>query len=117
MGRLPAHFGCPLLRKAQPREDTPSGRRNPTAVLNSRSSALTGLALISPSQMPTSPQRPLRPRPETTERCERSRRQDDQILTSPTLVRRLRASLKRPSGSLANIERVLVGLDIRPVES
>jgi len=37
----------------------------------------------------------------------------DQILALPTLVRRLPAPLKRVIGSLANTERVLVGLDIR----
>jgi len=38
----------------------------------------------------------------------------DQILAVPTLVRRLPSPLKRIIGSLANTERVLVGLDIRP---
>lgn len=38
----------------------------------------------------------------------------DQILAVPTLVRRLPAPLKRIIGSLANAERVLVGLDIKP---
>lgn len=38
----------------------------------------------------------------------------DQILALPTLVRRLPAPLKRVIGSLANTERVLVGLDLRP---
>ncbi len=38
----------------------------------------------------------------------------DQILAVPTLVRRLPAPLKRIIGTLANTERVLVGLDIRP---
>ena len=37
----------------------------------------------------------------------------DQILAVPTLVRRLPAPLKRIIGSLANTERVLVGLDLR----
>jgi circadian clock protein KaiB len=37
----------------------------------------------------------------------------DQILAVPTLVRRLPEPLKRIIGSLANAERVLVGLDIR----
>jgi circadian clock protein KaiB len=37
----------------------------------------------------------------------------DQILALPTLVRRLPAPLKRVIGSLANTERVLVGLDLR----
>ena len=38
----------------------------------------------------------------------------DQILAIPTLVRRLPAPLKRIIGDLSNLERVLVGLDIRP---
>ena len=38
----------------------------------------------------------------------------DQILAIPTLVRRLPAPLKRIIGDLSNIEKVLVGLDIRP---
>jgi circadian clock protein KaiB len=41
----------------------------------------------------------------------------DQILAVPTLVRRLPAPLKRVIGSLANTERVLVGLDIRTGET
>jgi circadian clock protein KaiB len=40
----------------------------------------------------------------------------DQILAVPTLVRRLPTPLKRIVGNLSNVERVLVGLDIRPVE-
>jgi circadian clock protein KaiB len=39
----------------------------------------------------------------------------DQILAVPTLVRRLPSPFKRVIGSLANTERVLVGLDIRAV--
>ncbi|HEX3861087.1 MAG TPA: circadian clock KaiB family protein [Stellaceae bacterium] len=38
----------------------------------------------------------------------------DQILATPTLVRRLPTPLKRIIGDLSNTERVLVGLDIRP---
>ena len=38
----------------------------------------------------------------------------DQIIAIPTLVRRLPEPLKRIIGDLANTERVLVGLDIRP---
>lgn len=38
----------------------------------------------------------------------------DQIVALPTLVRRLPPPLKRVIGDLANTERVLVGLDIRP---
>ena len=37
----------------------------------------------------------------------------DQILAVPTLVRRLPAPLKRIIGSLADTDRVLVGLDLR----
>jgi circadian clock protein KaiB len=38
----------------------------------------------------------------------------DQILALPTLVRRLPEPIKKIIGDLSNIERVLVGLDIRP---
>ena len=38
----------------------------------------------------------------------------DQIIAIPTLVRRLPEPLKKIIGDLANTERVLVGLDIRP---
>ena len=38
----------------------------------------------------------------------------DQILAVPTLVRRLPEPLKRIIGNLSNMERVLVGLDLRP---
>jgi len=38
----------------------------------------------------------------------------DQIIAIPTLVRKLPEPLKRIIGDLANTERVLVGLDIRP---
>jgi circadian clock protein KaiB len=38
----------------------------------------------------------------------------DQILALPTLVRRLPEPLKRIIGDLSDVERVLVGLDIRP---
>jgi circadian clock protein KaiB len=41
----------------------------------------------------------------------------DQILAVPTLVRRLPEPLKRIIGNLSNMERVLVGLDLRPVAS
>jgi circadian clock protein KaiB len=40
----------------------------------------------------------------------------DQILAVPTLVRRLPAPLKKIIGDLSNAERVLVGLDLQPVE-
>ena len=39
----------------------------------------------------------------------------DQILAVPTLVRRLPEPLKRIIGNLSDMERVLVGLDLRPV--
>lgn len=39
----------------------------------------------------------------------------DQIVALPTLVRRLPPPLKRVIGDLSNTERVLVGLDIRPL--
>ena len=39
----------------------------------------------------------------------------DQIVAIPTLVRRLPEPLKKIIGDLANTERVLVGLDIRPL--
>lgn len=39
----------------------------------------------------------------------------DQILAVPTLVRRLPEPLKRIIGNLSNVERILVGLDLRPV--
>ena len=40
---------------------------------------------------------------------------DDQILALPTLVRKLPEPVKKIIGDLSNTERVLVGLDIRPV--
>lgn len=39
----------------------------------------------------------------------------NQIVAIPTLVRRLPEPLKKIIGDLANTERVMVGLDIRPV--
>jgi circadian clock protein KaiB len=39
----------------------------------------------------------------------------DQIVALPTLVRRLPPPLKRIIGNLSDTERVLVGLDIRPM--
>ena len=38
----------------------------------------------------------------------------DQILALPTLVRKLPSPIKRIIGDLSNVERVLVGLDLRP---
>ncbi|MFL6183181.1 MAG: circadian clock KaiB family protein, partial [Actinomycetes bacterium] len=40
--------------------------------------------------------------------------QGDQILATPTLVRRLPEPMKKIIGDLSNSERVLVGLDLRP---
>lgn len=39
----------------------------------------------------------------------------DQILALPTLVRRLPKPVKKIIGDLSNEERVLVGLDVRPI--
>ncbi len=39
----------------------------------------------------------------------------DQILAVPTLVRKLPEPVKKIIGNLSNTERVLVGLDLRPV--
>jgi circadian clock protein KaiB len=43
--------------------------------------------------------------------------QGDQILAIPTLVRKLPEPLKRIIGDLSDTERVLVGLDLRPVKA
>lgn len=40
---------------------------------------------------------------------------DEQILAVPTLMRKLPAPVKKVIGDLSNTERVLVGLDLRPV--
>jgi circadian clock protein KaiB len=40
---------------------------------------------------------------------------EDQILAIPTLVRKLPEPLRKIIGDLSNKERVLVGLDVRPV--
>lgn len=40
----------------------------------------------------------------------------DHVLAVPTLVRRLPLPVKRIIGDLSSTERVLVGLDLRPVE-
>lgn len=42
--------------------------------------------------------------------------QGDQILAIPTLVRKLPTPIRKIIGDLSNTERVLVGLDLRPVE-
>jgi circadian clock protein KaiB len=41
--------------------------------------------------------------------------QGDQILAIPTLVRKLPQPVRKIIGDLSNTERVLVGLDLRPV--
>jgi circadian clock protein KaiB len=41
----------------------------------------------------------------------------DQIFALPTLVRRLPEPIKKIIGDLSNEERVLVGLDVKPVRS
>ncbi|MDO8938299.1 MAG: circadian clock KaiB family protein [Methylicorpusculum sp.] len=41
----------------------------------------------------------------------------DQILAVPTLVRRLPEPIKKIIGDLSNEERVLVGLDVQPMEA
>ncbi len=41
----------------------------------------------------------------------------DQILALPTLVRKLPEPVKKIIGDLSNTERVLVGLDLRPMKS
>ena len=40
----------------------------------------------------------------------------DQILAVPTLVRKLPEPIKKIIGDLSNDERVLVGLDVKPVQ-
>jgi circadian clock protein KaiB len=40
---------------------------------------------------------------------------DDQIIATPTVVRRLPPPLKRIIGDLSDRERLLVGLDLRPL--
>lgn len=42
--------------------------------------------------------------------------QGDQILAIPTLVRKLPEPVRKIIGDLSNTERVLVGLDIRPMK-
>lgn len=42
---------------------------------------------------------------------------DDQILALPALVRKVPAPIRKIIGDLSNTERVLVGLDVRPITS
>jgi len=41
----------------------------------------------------------------------------DQILAVPTLVRRFPEPIRKIIGDLSNEERVLVGLDVKPIEA
>jgi circadian clock protein KaiB len=41
---------------------------------------------------------------------------DEQILAAPTLIKRLPPPLRKIIGSMANKEKMLVGLDLRPKE-
>ncbi|RBP46359.1 circadian clock protein KaiB [Roseimicrobium gellanilyticum] len=43
--------------------------------------------------------------------------QNDQILAIPTLVRKLPEPIKRIIGDLSNLERVMVGMDLKPIPS
>lgn len=43
--------------------------------------------------------------------------EDDQILAVPTLVRRLPEPIRKIIGDLSNEEKVLVGLNIKPVSA
>lgn len=40
--------------------------------------------------------------------------QDDQIVALPTLIRRLPEPIKRIIGDLSDLERVMVGMDLKP---
>lgn len=42
---------------------------------------------------------------------------DEQIVATPTLIRVLPPPLRRYIGNLANVDRVLFGLDLRPVRA
>jgi circadian clock protein KaiB len=43
--------------------------------------------------------------------------QGDQILAIPTLIRKIPEPMRKIIGDLSNTERVLVGLDLRPVST
>jgi circadian clock protein KaiB len=47
---------------------------------------------------------------------EPQRAQGDQILAIPTLVRKLPAPMRRVIGDLSNLDRVMVGIDLKPLE-
>ena len=40
----------------------------------------------------------------------------EQIIAAPTLIKKLPLPLRRFIGSMADVERILVGLDLKPVE-
>lgn len=42
--------------------------------------------------------------------------QGDQIVAIPTLVRKLPVPIKRVIGDLSNLERIMVGMDLQPIE-
>ncbi len=42
--------------------------------------------------------------------------QGEQIIAAPTLVKKLPPPLRKFIGSMADVERILVGLDLKPVE-
>ncbi len=42
--------------------------------------------------------------------------QGDQIVAIPTLIRKLPIPIKRVIGDLSNLERVMVGMDLQPIE-
>lgn len=43
--------------------------------------------------------------------------EDEKIMATPTLIKHLPPPLRRIIGDLSDIEKVLLGLDVRPVES
>lgn len=43
--------------------------------------------------------------------------EDDQVLAIPTLIRKLPEPIRQVIGDLSNEEKVLVGLNIKPVQS
>lgn len=43
--------------------------------------------------------------------------EDDQVLAIPTLIRKLPEPIRQVIGDLSNEEKVLIGLDIKPVQS
>ncbi len=41
----------------------------------------------------------------------------EQIIAAPTLIKKLPAPLRKFVGSMADVERILVGLDVRPLKN